>query len=90
MLGSSPQPRYPETLRSQALEGEVVVRFLVNESGRVDPSTMIVVRSPHDLFTAAVRNVLSQFRFDPARTAAPESKPTPEWVQYNVQFHPVK
>ena len=90
MLGTSPQPRYPDALRSAALEGEVVVRFLVDESGRVDPSTMKVVRSPHELFTAAVRNVLSQFRFDPARTAAPESKPSTEWVEYKVQFHPVK
>jgi hypothetical protein len=47
---------------------------------------MKVVRSPHDLFTAAVRNVLSKFRFEPARSAPPESKPHAEWVEYSIQF----
>ena len=90
LIGSAPQPRFPESLRAQRMEGDVVVRFLVDETGRVEPSSMKVVRSPHELFTAAVRNVLPRFRFEPARTAPPESKPRSEWVQYSIQFAAAK
>src|SRR5437763_5573483 len=31
-------------------------------------------------FTAAVREILPEFRFEPARTRAPESKPVSSWV----------
>jgi hypothetical protein len=44
------------------------------------------VKSDHELFTAAVRRTLSRFRFEPARTPAPESKPRAEWVDFRVEF----
>ncbi|MEP6730773.1 MAG: TonB family protein [bacterium] len=90
LIGAAPQPRFPEALRNQPIDGQVVVQFLVDENGRVEPSTMKVVRSPHELFTTAVRNILPKFRFEPGRTAAPESKPRAEWVQYSIQFGAVK
>ncbi|MEO8334951.1 MAG: TonB family protein [bacterium] len=84
LVGDTPQPRYPESLRGQRMEGEVVVQFLVDETGRVDASSMKVVRSPHELFTAAVRGVLPKFRFEPARSAT--SKAIAEQVQYAIRF----
>jgi TonB family protein len=84
LIGEPPQPRYPEMLRAQRMEGEVVVQFLVDETGRVDVSSMKTLRSPHDLFTSAVRNVLPKFRFEPARSAT--SKPIAEQVQYTIKF----
>ena len=90
LLGSMPQPGYPDGLRKQKVEGEVVVQFLVDEAGRVDASTMKVVRSPHEQFSLAVQRVLPQFRFAPARTAAPQSKPRSEWVQFAFQFNAAK
>lgn len=84
LIGDAPQPRYPEILRAQRMEGEVVVQFMVDETGRIDVSSMKTVRSPHELFTAAVRNVLPKFRFEPARSAA--SKPIAEQVQYTIRF----
>ena len=85
LIGDAPQPRYPDILRGQRLEGEVVVQFLVDETGHVDVSSMKTLRSPHEQFTTAVRNVLSKFRFEPARTAA--AKPIAERVQYTIQFN---
>jgi TonB family protein len=73
-------------LRAGRREGQVVVRFMVNEIGRVDLQSMIVERSDHELFTAAVRNVLPRFRFDPARTLGPESKPVAAWVSVPFRF----
>ena len=69
IIGRAPVPRYPDALlRSVRPEGEVVVRFKVNELGSVDVASMIVVLSDHELFTAAVRDILPRFRFEPART----------------------
>jgi TonB family protein len=86
LIGPAPTPRYPDELRAQRLEGEVVVQFRVNEKGRVETSTMQVVRSQHELFTLAVRNVLPKFRFEPARSGARDSKPQAAWVQFRTQF----
>ncbi|MEP6999382.1 MAG: TonB family protein [bacterium] len=86
LIGSAPQPQYPEALRDQQVEGEVVVQFVVDETGRVDVSSMTVVRSPHVLLTNAVRAVLPQFKYEPARTAPPQSTPRPETVRYAHTF----
>jgi TonB family protein len=86
LIGNAPMPYFPDALRSQRTEGEAVVRFRVDERGRVDVSSMKVVRSDHELFTLAVRNVLPRFRFEPARSPAPESKPRAEWVDFRAEF----
>ena len=86
LIGTAPQPPYPEALRDQQVEGDVVVQFVVDENGRPDVSSMTVVRSPHVLLTNAVRAVLPQFRFEPARTAPPQSIPRPETVRYAFTF----
>ncbi|HVX40977.1 MAG TPA: energy transducer TonB [Gemmatimonadaceae bacterium] len=59
-------PRYPESLRDAGVDGEVLVQFTVDTSGRVDASTIRVLRSTHGLFTRAVLDALRRFRFAPA------------------------
>ena len=86
IIGRAPLPHFPDALRSTRPEGEVVVRFKVDEFGAIDVGTMTVVRSDDPLFTAAVRNILPQFHFEPARTAPPESKPVAVWVSLPFQF----
>jgi TonB family protein len=86
VLITAPTLRFPEELRAHHVEGEVVVQLRVDEKGRVDPSSMKVMHSEHELFTATVRNALPRFRFEPARSAAPESKPQAAWVQFRAQF----
>jgi TonB family protein len=87
IIGRAPDPGFPDALlRSGRREGQVVVRFIVNELGRVDVSSMIVERSDHELFTAAVRDVLPLFRFEPARALGPESKPVAVWVSVPFRF----
>jgi protein TonB len=82
-----PEPRFPDALlRSGHSEGQVVVRFMVNELGSVDAASMIVERSDHELFTSAVRDILPRFRFEPARTPAPDSKPVAAWVTVPFRF----
>jgi len=87
IIGRVPEPRFPDALlRSGHHEGQVVVRFIVNEFGSVDASSMIVEQSDHELFTSAVRDILPRFRFEPARTRAPESKPVAAWVSVPFRF----
>jgi hypothetical protein len=62
------------------------MRFRVDEHGRIDMSSVKVVKSDHELFTLAVRNVLPRFRFEPARSPAPESKPRADWVDFRAEF----
>src|SRR6185436_20959927 len=51
--------RYPDMLRSANVEGEVLVQFVVDTTGRADLSSFKVLKSSHDLFTNSVKNALS-------------------------------
>ena len=86
LIGSAPTAHYPDELRSQRIEGEVVVQFRVNEKGRADASSMQVIQSRHPLFADAVRSVLPRFRFEPAHSGAAGSKPQAAWVQFHTRF----
>ena len=66
MLEEPVPPRYPESLRRAGIDGEVVVQFVVDTTGRVDLRTVQVVRSTHDAFTTAVRETIAKLRFAPA------------------------
>ncbi len=86
LIGPMPTPYYPEFLRKNGVEGEVVVRFTVDESGRPDISSLEVVRSPHDALTDAVRRTVKTMRFEPAVSGGPNSKPRTEEVQISYVF----
>jgi TonB family protein len=59
-------PRYPESLRAAGVEGRVLAQYVVNPSGRVDTSTIKIVKSDHAEFSAAVRATLAEMRYEPA------------------------
>ena len=59
----SPQPRYPDMLKSANIEGEVLAQFVVDTTGRAEMGTFKVLKSSHDGFTQSVRNVLPNMRF---------------------------
>ncbi len=59
-------PRYPELLRSAGVEGRVMVRFVVDTTGRVERGSVTVVESHHDEFAKSVIEALRQARFEPA------------------------
>jgi len=87
IMGRPPEVAFPDALlRSGRREGQVVVRFIVNELGMVDVASIIVERSDHELFSEAVRDVLPRYRFEPAHTLTPESKPVAAWVSVPFRF----
>ena len=68
-IPDSPHPQYPDTLRSANVEGEVLIQFVVDTSGRVEPGTVKVLKSTHPLFTKSVKDALVTMRFSPAEIA---------------------
>jgi TonB family C-terminal domain len=60
---NNPAPRYPSMLESARVEGEVLVQFVVDTSGRAEMGSFKVLKSSNDLFTSAVKRVLPDMKF---------------------------
>jgi len=82
-IASSVRPRYPEMLRSNGTEGQVIAQFVVNEKGRADKNTFKVISSTHPLFANSVQSALPQMRFKPAMIGG---KPVSQLVQQLFVF----
>jgi protein TonB len=63
-------PDYPEQLSAAMIEGEVRVQFVVDTTGRAELESFKVLRSPHALFSDAVRKALVRMRFKPAEAGS--------------------
>lgn len=67
-LGSA-APVYPPELAASGAEGLVHALYVVDTTGRVDTTTIRVLRSDDPAFTQSVRDALRHTRFRPARRA---------------------
>jgi TonB family protein len=67
LIGGMPKIAYPQALRAKGREvqGQVLVEFSVDTTGRPDMATLSVLQSDHELFTAAVRKAIPSMRFVP-------------------------
>ena len=83
----SPSPRYPDILKSAGVEGEVVVAFTVDTTGRADMSTLKILKSTHELFAAAVKSAMPSMRFLPAEVGGKKVK---QLVQQPFVFNIMK
>lgn len=63
---NSASPDYPDFLRRAGVEGEVLVSFVVDTTGLVEPGSFKVIRTTHELFATAVRSAMPRMRFIPA------------------------
>lgn len=90
LIGTPPVPRYPPQLAQSSVSGEVRVRFDVDTLGRPVVGSFTVVASPHPAFSDAVKRVLSDMRFEPARTPGPALQAVAESVEMSFQFVPLK
>ena len=80
---SSAAPVYPPLLLQQQVEGSTFVHYVVDTTGRVDSTTIRIVRTTHDGFSDAVRDALLRMRFRPAVHGA---HPVRQWVEQNFSF----
>lgn len=69
-LPESAAPRYPPELLEQRVEGQAIVQFVVDTSGRADPTSFIVIVTSHPAFARSVRDALPGMRFSAARIGA--------------------
>lgn len=58
---------YPPSLRDAGVTGQTVLQFVIDEEGRVEPSSVEVVSSSDDAFAAAARRIVGTMRFTPAK-----------------------
>jgi TonB family protein len=66
-IATGSAPRYPDSLRTAGVEGEVLVQFVVDAQGVPDVSTFKVLRATRAEFAEAVRLALGGMRFTAAR-----------------------
>jgi TonB family protein len=59
-------PLYPDSLRAANVEGEVLMEFVVDSTGRAMPSTYFALRTSDPRFIQAVIDALPAMRFFPA------------------------
>ena len=62
-----PAPRYPAALREARIEGRVLVRFIIDTAGHVEPGSLRVAESTNPAFDAAAVEAIERSLFRPAR-----------------------
>lgn len=79
----NPRPLYPSQLRATGLEGNVVVRFVVDTTGAVERGSITVVEATHAAFADAVRAWLPRTRYLAAEVSGRRVR---QLVQQRVEF----
>jgi TonB family protein len=64
---SQPAPRYPAPLQTLGLEGRVVVEFVIDTTGHVEPGSVRTLESTHPAFEKAAYEAMLRSLFAPAR-----------------------
>lgn len=79
------RPGYPDSLYRAGAGGKVVVEFVVDSTGAIDPASVDVMAASDPRFALAVREALIQARFVPARRRGVAVR---QVVQLPVEFTP--
>jgi TonB family protein len=66
---NNPKPAYPSSMLSAGVEAHVLMRFVVDSTGRVDAKSLVFPQGVHQLFTEAVKRALLRSRYFPAELA---------------------
>jgi len=66
-LLTAPSLEYPSKLRQAGVKGRVLVQLVLDTTGRVEPTSVKILRTPNAGFDRPVRNYLLRARFTPAR-----------------------
>ncbi len=59
------KPEYPEELKEDEVEGEVIVKLSINKQGKV--VKVAIISSDNPLFTASVKKTVKKYRFIPGK-----------------------
>ena len=80
---SGPLPVYPDLLRQAGVQGRVVLEAVVDTTGRVQASSILVVGATNPGFVAPARHALLATLFRPAMV---DGKPIPMRVRIPYEF----
>ena len=76
-------PVYPSDLAEAGVEGLVRATYVVDETGRVDTTTIRILGSDHPRFTTSVRTALAEMLFRPAKR---RGQPVRQLVEQRFRF----
>jgi protein TonB len=83
MVLSQPTPEYPAALASVGIEGRVEIQFVVDTTGKVEPSSFEVVKSTQVGFEPAARTAILGSLFRPARLS---NVPVRQLTRQSIKF----
>jgi TonB family protein len=82
-MEGSAAPVYPSELIKQGVEGSVTIRYVIDSTGRAEPTSIEVSTSTHPLFTEAVRDAIPRMLFNAATVAG---RPVRQLVEQSFAF----
>ncbi len=82
-LPGNASPTYPARLSSAGVEGEVLARFVVDTTGRVETKSIEILQASHALFGEAVKHWLRENRYSAALVSG---RPVRQLVQQRIGF----
>jgi len=62
-----PSPRYPPVLQQAGIEGKVLLEFIIDSTGKIEPASVRVVERSRPGFDTAAMETIEQSSFRPAR-----------------------
>jgi TonB family protein len=80
---SQPPPRYPAPLQALGIEGRVLVEFVIDTSGHVEPGSVRALESTHPAFEKAAHEAMIKSLFQPARLSG---HPVRQLTRQAVEF----
>ncbi len=81
---SCPLPDYPRMMQQANIEGQVLLQFVVETDGHVNPSSIESLNSSHKAFEGPARDMISKCLFRPGRVRA---SPVRVLVQMPIIFN---
>ena len=66
-LLSAPPPIYPQLLKQAGIQGRVILHAIVDTTGRVEPASVRIIKSPSQAFNQPTKDWVLKALFRPAR-----------------------
>jgi protein TonB len=80
---SQPAPRYPRHLEAAGLQGRVLVEFVIDTAGHVEPGSVRSLESTYPAFEKAAQEAMLGSLFTPARLSG---RPVRQLTRQSVRF----
>ncbi|UCD25240.1 MAG: TonB family protein, partial [Gemmatimonadota bacterium] len=63
---SNPELEVPDSLGAEPIEGSVVIQFVIDTEGKVEPASVKILESPHEGLNEPVKQVFLGAVYKPA------------------------